>query len=305
MNKIKLGIPKALTYYYFKNFWEVFFNELDIVLVYSNDTNKKLIENGNRIATDEMCLTLKLYLGHVNDLIGKCDYILVPRIDNYGIDQQTCTNFLALPDIVRNLFNAKILEYNINLYKNEDELTGITKMLSPLGFDNNVIEEAYYKAKKIEKKIQDNDIRKNIRTLYKKDDIKVLIISHPYNIYDEYIGKPILKLFYDNNVSLIFSDKFDQNVANRYSNLLSKDLYWKYSKDSIGSIVLCKDKIDGIVILSSFPCALDSLVNELIIRKIKLPILNLILDDADSLAGIETRIESFIDILNERKIKSY
>ena len=36
-------------------------------------------------------------------------------------------------------------------------------------------------------------------------------------------------------------------------------------------------------------------------RKIKLPYLNLIVDDLDSLTGFETRIESFIDIIKERK----
>ena len=31
-----------------------------------------------------MCLSIKNYIGHVDYLKDKCDYILVPRIDNYG-----------------------------------------------------------------------------------------------------------------------------------------------------------------------------------------------------------------------------
>ena len=42
------------------------------------------------------------------------------------------------------------------------------------------------------------------------------------------------------------------------------------------------------------------MVNELIIRKIKLPYLNIIIDDLNSLSGIETRIESFIDIIEQK-----
>ena len=38
-----------------------------------------------------MCLSLKNYIGHVAYLKDKCDYILIPRIDNYGIENQTCT----------------------------------------------------------------------------------------------------------------------------------------------------------------------------------------------------------------------
>ena len=78
---------------------------------------------------------------------------------------------------------------------------------------------------------------------------------------------------------------------------ISKNLYWKFSKEIIGSIELCKEKIDGIIFLSTFPCGIDSLVNELVIRKINKKCLNLIVDDMDSFAGVETRLESFVDIV--------
>ena len=57
--------------------------------------------------------------------------------------------------------------------------------------------------------------------------------------------------------------------------------------------------LKGIIFFSSFPCALDSLVNEYIIRKIDKPYLNIIIDNIDSLTGIETRIESFMDIVTQ------
>ena len=63
-----------------------------------------------------------------------------------------------------------------------------------------------------------------------------------------------------------------------------------------------KEKVDGIIFLSSFPCGPDSLANELALRRIEKPTLNIIIDDIDGLAGIETRIESFIDILEERNL---
>ena len=50
--------------------------------------------------------------------------------------------------------------------------------------------------------------------------------------------------------------------------------------------------------LSVFPCGPDSMVNDMIIRKFSgTPILNIVLDDQDGTAGLETRLESFIDIL--------
>ena len=68
---------------------------------------------------------------------------------------------------------------------------------------------------------------------------------------------------------------------------------------NVDSKIYCKEKIDGIVFLTAFPCGLDSLVNELVMRKIDKPYLNLVIDDLDSLAGMETRIESFVDIIEQ------
>jgi predicted nucleotide-binding protein (sugar kinase/HSP70/actin superfamily) len=66
----------------------------------------------------------------------------------------------------------------------------------------------------------------------------------------------------------------------------------------LGSIAMHKDKVDGIILLSAFPCGPDSMVNELITRKVKnVPMLNLVLDSQSGTAGIETRLESFVDII--------
>ena len=65
-----------------------------------------------------------------------------------------------------------------------------------------------------------------------------------------------------------------------------------------------KNKVDGIILLSTFPCGPDSLCNELIVRNIKnIPILTLIIDDINSNTGIITRLESFTDIIKTRKEK--
>ena len=56
--------------------------------------------------------------------------------------------------------------------------------------------------------------------------------------------------------------------------------------------------------LSTFPCGPDALVNELVLRKVtSKPSLNIVLDEQDARAGLYTRLESFIDILNQKKVK--
>lgn len=303
MDKVKIGLPRAFTYYYFSDLWKIFFKELNIDYIESPPTNKEIISKGMSRANDEMCLSFKIYLGHIDYLKDKCDYILVPRIDNYGKSNQTCTNFLAAFDIINNLFETKILDYNINLEGNSNELDGflrIGKLLNKSRYD---VIKAYNKAILDTYKIKQNKIKKNIKAL-ENDGLKVLLVSHSYNTYDTYIGKQITDYLEEMGVTIIYSDMFDDKETNKLAYKLSDTIYFKYSKDNIGSIKLVQEKIDGIIFLSAFPCGLDSLVNELVMRKINKPYLNLIMDESYSLTGIKTRIESFVDILEQRRQKN-
>lgn len=301
MSKIRIGIPRSMFYYYFKNIWINFFNEFNIELIISPRTNRKIIDYGIKIASDEMCLSMKNYIGHVNYLIDKCDYILIPRIDNYGIDNQTCTNFLATYDIINNLFDKKILNYNINIRNNETEEKGLIKIVQQFGYSKEYAKEMYKRALKKTNNQKNNLIQKNIKKL-ESDKTKILLLGHPYNLYDNVISKDIINYLEKNNIEIIYSDLFHEEITNNLSYKLSNSIYFKYNKDNIGSIKLVEDKIDGIIFISTFPCGPDSLVNELVFRKINNPYLNIIIDDLDSITGIETRLESFIDIIRGEAI---
>ena len=296
---IKIGIPRGLFYYYYGNIWKIFFQELGINIIISPKTNKEIINNGIKYSSDEMCISLKNYIGHIDYLKDKCDYILIPRIDNYGTYNQTCTNFLSLYDYINNIFNIKILNYNIDLNNKQSEKEGLINIACNLGISKRRASIAYKIAC-----IKDNKVKKACRIInhnrLDSSKLKILLISHSYNTYDEYIGIPIIKILEKMNVEVIYSDQFDSELSNKLSNKLANNLYWKYTKESIGSIILSQNKIDGIVFLSTFPCGLDSLANELVMRNINVPFLNLVIDDLDSLSGMETRIESFVDILGQK-----
>lgn len=303
MDKIKVGLPRGLTYYYFSDVWKLFFKQLDVEVIESPPTNKDIINRGMNLANDEMCLSLKIYMGHVDYLKDKCDYILVPRIDNYGTKNQTCTNFLAIYDIVSNLFDISIIDYNIDLNNHMDELAGFLRIGKILRKNRIDVIRAYNNALYEAEKYRKNQIRENYLKL-DSDNLKILLISHSYNTYDEYIGKPIIDYLKSLGVDIIYSDRFKREDTNELAYCLSDTIYFKYCKESIGSIKIAESKVDGIIFLSTFPCGLDSLVNELVIRRISKPYLNLIVDDMDSLTGIKTRLESFIDIIEQRKQKN-
>lgn len=302
MDKIKIGIPRSMYYYYYGKLWTRLCLKLGFEVITSPRTNKQIMDLGLKYSYDEMCLSLKNYIGHVAYLQGKCDYILIPRVDNFGLNDQTCTNFLATFDIIHNLFDCNILNYNIDYNHNQTEKKGIIQMFQKLGISKKRALKCYLEVKKQLAFEEKNKIRKNLSKLNLSKP-RILIVAHQYNLYDDYIGKPILKILDELDVEIIDSNLFNKELARLESKKISNTLYWKYSKEMIGCIPRLINKIDGILFLTTFPCGLDSLVNELIIRKISIPTLNLIVDDMDSLTGFETRIESFVDVVKERKNK--
>ena len=145
MDKVKIGIPRSMYYYYYGQLWQRFLKEMNCEVIISPITNKQIMELGMKYANDEMCVSMKNYIGHVAYLKDQCDYILIPRIDNYGIDNQTCTNFLATYDIIRNLFPIKILNYNIDVAHKETEEKAMIELGMRLGcsrqFSTRIYEE--------------------------------------------------------------------------------------------------------------------------------------------------------------------
>lgn len=301
MNDITIGLPKGLLYYKYKDLWISFFDELGITTIVSKDTNKEILETGIHKAVDEACLSLKIYLGHVDDLKKRVDYILVPRIVSLKKKEKLCTNFSALYDIINNSFDVNILYYNIDVDKHINEIDSFIELGKQLGINKIKSINAYKKAKRKEKELFDKRLSSQ-NILLNDDGLKVLLVAHPYNLYDEFIGKPVIRYLEDNNIVPIYSDIYDKSRMEYECSLISNTIYWTYNKELLGSISHYKDKVDGIIIISTFPCGPDSLTNEMITRKIKdKPIISIIVDELNNDAGLITRLESFIDVIKDKK----
>lgn len=299
MKNKTIGIPKAFLYYRHKVLWKNYFNYLGYKTVTSDNTTKETVEIGKKYSIDESCLSSKIYIGHVYNLKDKCDYILIPRVCNYGTCETVCVKFNANYDIIKNIFpNIKILEYNIETTKKSPEAISLIKLGLKLNKNIFKVIISYIKAKR--KEINYNKQKeKQQKKILNSNNKKILLVSHPYNTYDEYIGKPIINKIKEQNIDIIYSDNLDKKISKKYAKKISPTLYWTYSKELIGSIEYYKKYIEGIIFITAFPCGPDSLVNELMIRKLdNIPTLNLIIDELNGEAGIETRIESFIDIIN-------
>lgn len=299
--RIKVGLPRALLYYKYDILWKTFFKELGIDVVISPKTNKEILENGKKLSMDEACLSLKIYMGHVYYLNDKVDYVLVPRIVSLEKHMKLCTNFSALYDIVNNTFNVKLLNYNIDVDKKIYEEDSFVEMGKELGFNKSEILDAYQKAKKEEYK------QNKIKYILEKKKLdsnktKVLLVSHSYNLNDNLVGDIIKEILNDLDVDVIMGDVINVDGDKDLYKNISPRLYWTYNQELLNNIIEFQNDVDGIILMSTFPCGPDSLVNEMCMRKINTPIINVLIDELSSKEGMQTRIESFIDIIKKEDV---
>lgn len=298
---IKIGLPRAMLYYRYRDLWRTFFAELGMEPVVSAPTDQEILERGSALAIDEACLSLKIYLGHVAALMGRCDYILVPRVSNFGRQRSLCARFEGMPDLVRNVFRGerqKFLSYEIDEEARRlDEETAFLDLGRSLGCPGKAVKRAWRLAKKTELAQYKERVQRH-EQLYKREGMKVLIAAHSYVAEDPHMGKPVADYLKQAGVIPVRADLVDREAALKRSRELSPTCKWEISREILGGIAMHRNDVDGIILLSAFPCGPDAMVNELITRRVKgIPMLNLVLDSQSGTAGTETRLESFIDII--------
>lgn len=293
-----VGIPKGLLYYRYEFLWKAFFNALNVNYVISEDSNLKMLNNGKNKCIDETCLSLKLFVGHVDSIKDKCDYIFIPRLYSLEKTEQVCTNFNCLYDLIRNLYpELKIINYNIDVKHNHTEKKAFINLGKQLGFNKSTSFNAYEIAKKMEK-----DHYKKLEIIQEKKltskNIKILLLGHPYNLKDALIGKTITNFFSKYSVEIIYGYEIPNKYVNEYSKKISPKVHWTMNKELLASFMYYKDKVDGVVLVTAFPCGPDSLTNEMILRKKeKTKVLLLTFEELSSDVAVITRLESFMDML--------
>ena len=98
----------------------------------------------------------------------------------------------------------------------------------------------------------------------------------------------------------------DEEVINEKSKLLNKKTFWYFGTKIMGSIfyLLDRNDINGIIYIMSFGCGIDSFICDLVERTIRrtknIPFIILTIDEHTGEAGMDTRIEAFIDMIRWR-----
>ncbi|HIQ98258.1 MAG TPA: hypothetical protein IAB23_01070 [Candidatus Scybalocola faecavium] len=307
--KIKtIGIPRGLMFYRNGRLWKKFFENLGFSCIISEKSNREILDAGMSRAIDETCLPFKMYLGHVLELAGKCDAIFIPRMGGYSDREKMCTRYESLPDLVENIFrdlHLNILSVSYDWYTKTTEERVFTELGLNLGKTKKAAKKAYNEAKKYQSRILKERTRRMEGVLETKGT-KILLAGHPYVLHDSFIGQELARILKHMGAKVVFTDDLDREAALKRSYHFSKVMPWIINREITGGVMLMRRKVDGIVLVSAYPCGPDALVNDMLVRKVKdIPVLQLTLDAQNGTAGVETRLESFMDIIQYQKAGGY
>lgn len=313
---MKIGIPRALLYYRYHPLWCTFFHELGLEVVTSPPTTKSIFEKGVSLALSEVCLPVKIYMGHVEWLLREVDCLFVPRIlsvENSPKRRYTCPKTMGLPDFVRASFDSLPLLIAPDVEVSKRPLRAAFHSAgSILGKNRKTISRAFELACQKQAEHEGGILKRcpfgdgNIPPSPGADEVVISLVGHPYILFDPHLNVGIVDKLKGLGATVVsqFSipAKQMEDELERY-----EEISWTYEREIVGAIshYIYRNQVDGIIYLMSFPCGPGSVVGEIVVREVKrdstVPLLILVLDEHTGDQGILTRIEAFADIIRVRK----
>lgn len=282
-----------------------------------------MVEEGLKVAPSELCLPVKVFLGHITILQQKVDAILIPRLVCRKIGNDFyfgCPKALALPDLTRAIFPNlnEIVELVID-DRTFSETAALVHLARKLKVKKEKALAAYQGAKRAARAA--DELTRQIATpmhmftqrsnklflRHNHFEIKIGLIGHPYLLFDEYLNSGIFKFIESCDAEPVVLFPEENQII---QNALAKNTpNWYYELELITSArQLIQDKtISGLILFSNFACGTSSVVNELIRREVasgrNIPILTLLIDEHTGETGLKTRLEAFVDLLKVRRQK--
>ncbi len=313
-----VGIPRALLYYRYGIAWRTFFEQLGREVVVDAPSDRATLETGDRLSVDECCLASKLFMGHVAALKDRCDAVFIPSLMGYGRFETFCTKFQALPDLAVSAFavageGLRVISMRVEEPRGTSEEDAYLGVAAQLGATRKEGKRAYKAALAAQRTYDERMAReqeKLIKGLVKlpaaQRPITILVAAHPYVSHDPFVGGIVEDALREQGACVLFADETDRARALKKSYEFSRSIPWIVNRELIGSILMLHEHVDGIVLMSAYPCGPDSMADDAIERCIHgKPILTLTVDAQGGTAGVETRVESFMDILSYQKKGGY
>ncbi|MFC1906418.1 acyl-CoA dehydratase activase-related protein [Chloroflexota bacterium] len=326
---IRIGIPRALLYYQYYPMWKTFFEELGAEVVVSPPTTQAMLSEGSSRVVAETCLPTKVFLGHVLSLVKKCDYIFIPAVRSVKRKTYSCSKLLGLPDMTKAVIpeSAPILDIDIDINKGKHVLhqaiyklgrcftwnpfrvrrASMAAWQAYMDYQQLMCNHSLTPPQAIERILGTPNVQLKTHSNHPiPTQTNIAIIGHPYLLYDEHITHRFIHRLKQAQNKVLTPEMLTTEEIESASARLVGRAQWTCEEEVIGAGQhYLESGTDGIIGIMNFGCGPDSLLMDMLHRQANrlktTPFMSLTLEEHTAEAGIVTRLEAFLDMIERRK----
>ena len=305
-----VGIPRAFSVYTLWPFYSWFFHSLGIKVHLSDE----ILPEGVARVESAYCFPAEIAHGAVQSIIDSGDdFIFIPHFrDMPSYQKDVHANFCpitqSLPYYIKKAFaefpESRVISPIVSFkYGTDKALKGFLEIAGQLGLSKNEIEKAFNIAFK---KQHDFFARykqiglEAVERARQSDHPVIAVLGRPYNAFTSDANMGIPRKFTSRGYSVIPFDMLPFEESNIFDNM-----YWYYGQQDMKAASFLKNEHNiYITFISNFSCAPDSFMLHYIKWMMGTkPFLILELDSHSADAGIDTRVEAFLDIIEGYRLK--
>jgi len=305
-----VGIPRAFSTHTLYPLYSWFFHELGIKTFLSSE----VAHEGVARAESTYCFPAEIAHGAVQDCLNKgADFVLLPHFrDMPSYEEKVHANFCpitqglpyyiekAFPDVDKKKWLPLVVSFKfgeekaLELFQVMNEKLGIGEDETRAVFEKALAKQNEYFAAAKKMGLQAlEDARKADRPV-------IAVLGRPYNAFTPEANMGIPRKFTTRGYSIVPFDILPFEDEEIFSNM-----YWYYGQQDVKAASLLKNE-DNVYItfVTNFSCAPDSFILHYLkwIMGQK-PFLVLELDSHSADAGVDTRVEAFLDIIDGYRAK--
>jgi predicted nucleotide-binding protein (sugar kinase/HSP70/actin superfamily) len=303
---LKIGIPRALLYYWYGFIWEQFWHDCGFEVLTSPATNHQIIKVGVESALDELCLPVKIFLGHVLALAPKVDLIMIPHLIKVERDAYICPKFMGLPDIVSHAIpfvKEKLLIVQVGPQQ-VDMFESLQHTAHRLGVTNHRTQKLHYTSMKDIPALSIVEACQCENSNKKMPEFTIGLLGHPYCLYDACFNLHLLQMLADQGIHFITPEMIPQDYKGVGSGKLVKKLFWTTGCSQFDALEWMLNgyemEVDGFIQVAPFACGPEAIVSDMLerrIKQVKKPHLKIYYEEHSGEAGVITRLEAFLDLI--------
>jgi len=298
-----VGVPMAFTVHSLWPFYAWFFHTLGVKI----EASTKIVPEGIAKQESNYCFPTEIAHGAIQDVLDRgVDFVFLPHFRDMpsteNVHACVCPLTQGLPYFARQAFGLRdeqILRPLLSLndgfeasrraFEDVAQQLGFTRAEGTLAYDEGIRQyqrflDAYRAlGRKLLKEIKDNPER-----------VYIALLGRPYNAFTRDANMGIPRKFTSQGVTVIPFDMIYEDDAE-----IPPNNYWYYGQQNMKAVQQVK-KVNNLYLswISNFSCAPDSFLLHYVRWMMgQKPYLVLEIDSHTADAGLDTRVEAFLDIV--------